>query len=141
MGNGSITACDEDIPITISTSFPVKLVFTRMPPIFFLSPSAAPVTAYKSLGHFSRTFSPSFPRTVSPRHASTTASAKRYCTNTSFDAGSVFKDVRRSSENWRHPEGDSHTLAPRPRPVSCCEANDRNGVGSRDIKRGFLDIR
>lgn len=75
---------------------------------------------------------------ASCRQASATARPNRYCTKTSLEAGRMARDVRRSSENVRHPDGESHTLVPRPRPVSCWEARDRIGEGRRDVNVGFL---
>ena len=113
-------------------------MLTRIPPIFFRCASPLPMTTYKSFGHFNRTLSPNCPKIAVSRQASTTARPNRYCIKTSFDAGSVARDVRRNSENWRHPRGDSHTLLPRPRPASCWDARDRIGAGRRDMNIGFL---
>ena len=63
--------------MTISTFPAPKLVLTRIPPSFFLSPS--PAIPYMSFGHLILTRDPaSSPSARSARQASTTASANRY---------------------------------------------------------------
>ncbi len=66
------------LPITMSTLPSEKLVFTSIPPIFFFSSLEFPVTIYRSFGHFKRTYSQRFPRTLSSLQASTAARANRY---------------------------------------------------------------
>ena len=109
-----------------------------MPPTFLFSSSPSPTRAYKSFGHFSLILSPHLPNTFSSLQASTTANTKRYCVNTSLFAGNDARDTLWRIENWRHPDGESQTLFPRPRPANCCDASERRGVGSWVSRFGFL---
>ena len=114
-------------------------MFTRIPPTFlFVSSPSPPTRAYMSFGHFNLILSPHFPNTFSSLHASTTANAKRYCINTSLFAGNDARDTLWRIENWRHPDGESQTLFPRPRPANWCDAIERRGVGSWVSRFGFL---
>lgn len=91
-----------------------------------------------SFGHLRRTLSPCLPITLSSRHASTTARANKYCTKTSLLAGKEDRETRSKSENCRQPEGETHTLAPRPLPVNWCDARETRGVGRTPRNSGFL---